>query len=1119
MLVVFLGSGVHAEYHHVDDCSVCHYAGGAESSTCRVCPNDVMIKCEINTPNSGPRDTVFGPYVWGFDPYNGVCEVCHTATAYHRNDASGNHSHYAGETCSVCHKHSDQFTHGGGESCDTCHGYDGGAGTSQSHSTHTENDSDDLKGPHADCSECHDTGNFPDFADGLTTLAGTTVCSSCHSPGGSFDGVNDPVIGAKASWESGVYEADAKTLKTGKEKWCATCHDQEPAYSKGEVIDPIIMDDTDADFVCSWGWRDQEGGYYGTNYRYHAAGDGSCAATWRPTIPEDGKRKIYAWWQTRGDRASNAPYTIYYDSGSQTVPMDQRTDWDQWNYVGEFLFVAGDTGYVQLSDGADMTVTADAVMFDGPGAYAPNVCGDNATFGYYVTGHKISCTYCHDPLKGHIDHEERTYEADESTMEALSPYTDSYRLRDVEGKPAMVIPRPLRGAGADPMTHWQDFALCFDCHDRNEVLGDTTTTNFWHNDTSPANSHDIHLGISSKHFDSDWDSGHGSYGAERNDSSETCTACHNVHGSPTRVMIRHGELTSSHNVKSTATWSTPAGFSAGTYYLYARWTEDTSRATNARYTVYHAGGEDVVFKSQQTQGGEWVLLGTYDFIAGTANPVVLDTEYADGYVIADAMGWDSDGALDPDPEIILDNPEASLTGNIWVPSSNIAGYYGSDYYAQKQMRNKIPSLNFKYLHAATGEPDPTATLAESIGGSFDYGTGQTTITGVCRACHPAVSYERPPRLNPHVLRPLAEPSAVDNNGATDVLFTAFVYDPDDNLATVTIDLSSIDRSAVQAMYDDGTNGDVTPGDKLYSYQTTIPPTATVDFKTLTVTATDTDTLTAEGDVELMVAFPGFVLVDNQAADFVGYWGTSDFLVGCYGMNYAYDEGGNDGDTATCTPAITQAGNYRVYARWTEKSNRASNAPYTISYDGGTHLFRVDQRSNGGQFNFLGTYHFSAQTAPVSVIVDDTDAVYVGTWSVGGTSESYNTDNHYHEAGTGANMATYTPDLPQAGDYDVYAWWTVHSNRATNAPYTINHNGGSDTVLINQELGGGGWTYLDTYAFNAGTGGSVLLTDEADEYVIADAVKFQLSEAKQKVVLGDDADGYVIADAILFEPEF
>jgi hypothetical protein len=191
----------------------------------------------------------------------------------------------------------------------------------------------------------------------------------------------------------------------------------------------------------------------------------------------------------------------------------------------------------------------------------------------------------------------------------------------------------------------------------------------------------------------------------------------------------------------------------------------------------------------------------------------------------------------------------------------------------------------------------------------------------------------------------------------------------------------------------------------------------------------------------------------------------------------------------------------------------------IYYDGGTDTVQVDQRMNGGRFYLLGTYHFKAQAAPLSVIVDDTDAAYVGEWSSGGTSESYDADNHYHQAGTGDNTATYAPDFPQAGDYDVYAWWTVHSNRATNAPYTINHNGGSDTVLINQELGGGGWTYLDTYAFNAGTGGSVLLTDEADEYVIADAVKFQLSEAKQKVVLGDDADGYVIADAILFEPEF
>ena len=72
--------------------------------------------------------------------------------------------------------------------------------------------------------------------------------------------------------------------------------------------------------------------------------------------------------------------------------------------------------------------------------------------------------------------------------------------------------------------------------------------------------------------------------------------------------------------------------------------------------------------------------------------------------------------------------------------------------------------------------------------------------------------------------------------------------------------------------------------------------------------------------------------------------------------------------------------------------------------------------------------------------------------------------------------------------------------------------------MNQEQGGGGWTYLGTYCFDAGTGGSVVLSDDADEYVIADAVKWKLSSTQQEVVLSDDANGYVMADAILFEPE-
>jgi RHS repeat-associated protein len=62
------------------------------------------------------------------------------------------------------------------------------------------------------------------------------------------------------------------------------------------------------------------------------------------------------------------------------------------------------------------------------------------------------------------------------------------------------------------------------------------------------------------------------------------------------------------------------------------------------------------------------------------------------------------------------------------------------------------------------------------------------------------------------------------------------------------------------------------------------------------------------------------------------------------------------------------------------------------------------------------------------------------------------------------------------------------SHASNAPFTIKHSTGSATVLVNQRLNGGQWMLLGTYTFNAGTAGTVTLTDKANGTVIADAVK-------------------------------
>jgi hypothetical protein len=493
-------------------------------------------------------------YADGDTTYNGVCEMCHTQTMYHKNDGTGNY-HYPAARCYVCHNHINGFGYAHGEpgkDCEDCHGHDDGwnggsyYGTTQSHSTHTENDSDDLKGPYITCSDCHDTNDYPFFksgtdgdGDGKYNLSETDVCDNCHSPNGAFDGVNNPTYGAKANWYDGIYTSP--TLKAGKEKWCAGCHDDQPAYSKGQHIE-IIIDNLDpgASFTGTWGTSDWAPGYYGSNYHYHTTGAGTDKFTWIPVISAPGNYSVYARWTQGPTRAPDATYTIYHDGGNTPISVDQRLNGGTWVFLGTFSF-DGVGDKVELVQSASGYVIADAIKWEsgGQATYAPNVIGDNTTYGFYVTGHKINCLNCHDATRRHIDGEHRTYEVNESTGEVVNPYCDGYRLKQVDSKPCMNIPRPLYTSGTNPLTYWEDFALCFSCHNRYEVLSQTGVpgaTNFWNDDSSPANSHNTHLGIYSEHFDSDWDL--------VADSSESCIACHNVHGSPTKAMIRHGELIS-----------------------------------------------------------------------------------------------------------------------------------------------------------------------------------------------------------------------------------------------------------------------------------------------------------------------------------------------------------------------------------------------------------------------------------------------------------------------------------------------------------------------------------------------------------------------------------------------
>lgn len=184
----------------------------------------------------------------------------------------------------------------------------------------------------------------------------------------------------------------------------------------------------------------------------------------------------------------------------------------------------------------------------------------------------------------------------------------------------------------------------------------------------------------------------------------------------------------------------------------------------------------------------------------------------------------------------------------------------------------------------------------------------------------------------------------------------------------------------------------------------------------------------------------------------------------------------------------------------------------------------------------GVYQF---TTAGTIIIDNPDAAFTGSWTLATPSlDKYGPNYHFASSVVGAPTATATfrPNITTPGKYDVHVWYPQGGNRANNAPYTIVHDHGSTTVLVNQQAGGGSWQLIASgVEFAKGTNGFVRLANNANpSVVLADAVRFTYIEAQDFPVTpavprwwrevyfteavaptGDpDADGYTTAQEYL-----
>ncbi len=205
----------------------------------------------------------------------------------------------------------------------------------------------------------------------------------------------------------------------------------------------------------------------------------------------------------------------------------------------------------------------------------------------------------------------------------------------------------------------------------------------------------------------------------------------------------------------------------------------------------------------------------------------------------------SNGVPLPEPDVIggismsgtngkvaLVNGTSSLSGTCPIPAAEVYDFVGYGSANCYEGSGAAPGLSntTAATRLAGGATDTDVNADDFTAGSPDpHNSGKPTGMGV------------------------AIPSCVPAGGST--LLTVIVtpgYTPPSTGLTVTGDLTSIGGAASQTFYDDGSNGDVVPGDDTFSFQTTISGALSEGAYTIPITIADDQTRTASASVVVTV---------------------------------------------------------------------------------------------------------------------------------------------------------------------------------------------------------------------------------------------------------------------------
>jgi len=494
--------------------------------------------------------------------------------------------------------------------------------------------------------------------------------------------------------------------------------------ANGASPDGLELDNSDSSVttIGSWNHSASSSGYLGANYQYMAAGSGNNSLTWHADISIAGDYHVYARWTASSNRASNAPYTIVHANGSDTVTANQQQQGGQWNLLGTYTFNAGPSS-VSLSDNADAYVIADGIKIV-PINAAPNTAtwavnvpeaGDYTIYGRWTSGSNraSNAQYCVTHANGEttatLNQQQNgglwnaigtfSFEAGTTTVQ-LTDVADGYVIADAIKLVSVNAPPDKANWTVDIPEDGNYKIYARWSAGSNRASNAAYTVNHANGETTST--------LNQQQNGGQWNL----IGAYDFTAGQTQVSLTDV--ADGYVIADAIKVVSSTAPPNSANWTITIP-EEGNYSLYARWSAGSNRASNATYTVNHANGETTVNLNQQQNGGQWNLIGAYDFIAG--NTQVSLTDQADGYVIADAIKVVSSTA-----------PPNSANWTITIPEDGNYNLYARWSAGSNRASNAAYTVNH-----ANGETTTPLNQQQNGGqwnliGSYDFTAGQTQVS-------------------------------------------------------------------------------------------------------------------------------------------------------------------------------------------------------------------------------------------------------------------------------------------------------------------------------------------------------------------------------------------------------